>query len=150
MSKAAILALAIIIGAMTMILSSCVIENSPRAALEPSPTSGVYQFEVGNSLYPKSRGASIGFQRYLSAGEDVRGSLEWQERYSVRYKWSLYVYAPDGSMVRSWSGQELKNNFSFIPAAAGTYRLEILKRDFEARRALLTIEPPDWNRWGKD
>jgi hypothetical protein len=108
---------------------------------------GVYEFEVGRSLYPKSRGASVGFQRYLNVGDEVRGSLEWNESYSILYKWSLYVYAPDGSTILSWSGSDLKHDFHFAPAAAGIYKVEILKRDFRARQARLTIDPPDWDLW---
>ncbi len=149
MSKAAILALGIVIGAMTMILSSCVIKNSARTTLEPVPTSGVYELEVGNSLYPLSRGASIGFQRYLNSGEEVTGSLEWRESYAIRYKWSLYVYAPDGSIALEWSGADLKHQFHFTSNSPGTYKLEILKRDFPSRGARLTVDPPDWSKWGE-
>jgi hypothetical protein len=111
---------------------------------------GVYEFEVGNSLYPKSRGASKGFQRYLSSGERVTGSLEWKESYAVHYKWSLYIYAPDGTVALEWNGADLKHKFHFTPTESGTYKLEILKRDFRGRVLRLTIDPPDWNRWGKE
>lgn len=29
-----------------------------------------------------------------------------------------------------------------------TYKIELLKRDFDSRGAQLIIDPPDWNRWG--
>ncbi len=135
-----------------MALAGCISEKASEAPLPAADSSapGIYEFEVGNSLYPLSRGASIGFQRYLNSGEEVTGSLEWRESYAIRYKWSLYVYAPDGSIVLEWSGADLKNRFHFTSNSPGTYKLEILKRDFQAGRARLTIQPVDWERWGKD
>lgn len=111
---------------------------------------GVYEIQVGNSLYPKSRGASIGFQRYISSGEEVTGSLQWDEGDAVYYKWSLYIYAPDGSIALEWSGRDLKHGFQFTPTISGTYKLELLKRDPRSRGVQLTIDPPDWSKWGKD
>ncbi len=110
---------------------------------------GVYDIEVGNSLYPKSRGASIGFQRYLDSGKEVTGSLEWKESYAIRYKWSLYVYDPKGDIALEWNGADLKHEFRFTALMPGTYKMEILKRDFDSRGAQLIIEPPDWDRWGR-
>lgn len=133
-------------------LSGCSGGNPPLAggSVETQPTyaQGVYEFEVGNSVYPLSRGAFKGFQRYLSSGEQVRASLEWKEGYAIHYKWSLTVYAPDDSSVLDWNGTDLKHNFGFVVATAGIYKIEILKRDFDARQAQLIIDPPDWDRWG--
>jgi hypothetical protein len=132
-------------------LAGCISEKASVASLPAADSSapGIYEFEIGNSLYPLSRGASIGFQRYLNGGEEVAGSLEWRESYAIRYKWSLYVYYPDGSIVLSWNGADMKHNFSFTPVADGTYKIELLKRDLDARRVRLTIDPPDWDRWGR-
>jgi len=147
-NKAAIAILTPIV-VMVVAYSGCSTLNPP-AALAPGPTQpGVYEFEVGNSLYPKSRGASKGFQRYLSSGEEVMGSLEWKESYAVHYKWSLYIYAPDGTVALEWNGTDLKHQFHFIPTESGTYKLEILKRDFRSRGMRLTIDPPDWCKWGE-
>ncbi len=148
MNKAATATLIPVV-AIVVALGGCTTINPP-AALAPAPTQpGVFEFEVGNSLYPKSRGASLGFQRYLTTGEEVTGSLEWKGNDSIRYKWSLYVYAPDGSTTLSWSGADLEHGFRFTPTTSGTYKIELLKRDFHARYARLTIDPPDWNRWGE-
>jgi hypothetical protein len=140
---------------VVMVLGGCVTTNplltsAPTSVPRVALASGIYEFEVGNSLYPKSRGASVGFQRYLTTGEEVTGSLQWKGSDPIRYKWSLYIYAPDGSSALSWSGIDLEHNFCFTPTTPGIYKIEILKRDFPARRARLTIDPPDWNRWGKD
>lgn len=149
MNKAAI-ATFIPIAAMVVVLGGCTTINPP-ATVAPAPTQpGVFEFEVGNSLYPKSRGASIGFQRYLTTGEEVTGSFEWEGNDSIRYKWSLYIYAPNGSIALEWSGADLKHQFHFTSNSPGTYKLEILKRDFQARRAQLAIQPVGWERWGKD
>ncbi len=141
---------AIALAIIFAMLAGCISEK-PSV---PLPTTdalapGIYEIEVGNSLYPKSRGASIGFQRYLNSGEGVTGSLEWQGNDPVRYKWSLYVYAPDGSTTLSWSGADLQQQFCFTPTEPGTYKLEILKRDFPSRGARLTVDPPDWSKWGE-
>lgn len=114
----------------------------------PAYTQGVYEFEVGNSVYPLSRGAFKGFQRYLNSGEQVRGSLEWKESYDIRYKWSLTVYAPDESHVLNRDGTDLKYAFNFVAATAGIYKIEILKRDPQATGARLVINPPNWDQWG--
>ncbi len=128
MNKAAI-ATFIPIAAMVVVLGGCTTINPPATVAPPPTQLGVFEFEVGNSLYPKSRGASVGFQRYLTTGEEVTGSFEWEGNDSIRYKWSLYVYAPDGSTVFSWSGADLKHDFHFTPATSGVYGIEILKRD---------------------
>lgn len=124
---------------LAILLTGCV--TGKLSADPPSEATGVggYEVQVGNSLYPKSRGASVGFERDLEPGEQIVGSVEWNEDYPVYYRWSLYVYAPDNSEVLDWSGSDLKHGFSFTAATAGTYRIELLKRD----------SPPDWNRWGR-
>ncbi|MFH0769123.1 MAG: hypothetical protein V1932_06120 [Chloroflexota bacterium] len=148
MNKAAI---AILIPIVVMVVASdgCSTINLP-AYLAPAPTQpGVFEFEVGNSVYPLSRGAFKGFQRYLNSGEQVRGYLEWKESYAIHYKWSLTVYAPDDSPVLNWDGTDLKYNFSFVAVVDGIYKIEIVKRDSPSRGARLTIDPPDWSKWGK-
>lgn len=149
MNKAAT-AMLIPIVAIVVALGGCTTMNPP-AALAPAPTQpGVFEFEVGNSLYPMSRGASVGFQRHLTIGQEVSGSLEWKGNEPIRYKWSLYVYAPDGNTMLSWSGADFEHDFRFTPTTSGTYKFEILKRDFSARYVRLTIVPTDWNRWGEE
>ncbi len=131
-----------------MVLAGCTSEKTSGPAVDASAP-GIYEIEVGNSLYPKSRGASKGFQRYLSSGEEVTGSLEWKESYAVPYKWSLYIYAPDGTLALEWNGADLKHQFHFTPTESGTYKFEILKRNFRSRGMRLTIDPPDWSKWGE-
>ncbi len=139
------IALAIIVA----MLAGCISEKTSvplptMDALEP----GIYEIEVGNSLYPKSCGASIGFQRYLNS--EKRLPDRWSGRETIRYAISgVYVYAPDGSTTLSWSGADLKQQFRFTPTEPGTYKLEILKRDFPSRGARLTVDPPDWSKWGE-
>ena len=149
MNKAAT-AMLIPVVAIVVALGGCTTMNPP-ATLAPVLTQpGVFEFEVGNSLYPKSRGASVGFQRHLTIGQEVTGSLEWKGNEPIRYKWSLYVYAPDGNTMLSWSGADLEHDFRFTSTTSGTYKFEILKRDFRARYARLTIVPTDWTRWGEE
>lgn len=94
--------------AMAVASVGCTIK--PAVPPVPVPTQPVvFEFEVGNSLYPKSRGASIGFQRYLDSGEDITGSVEWRESHAIRYKWSLYVYDPKGNIALEWNGADLKH-----------------------------------------
>lgn len=103
-----------------------------------------------------TRGATVEFERHLDTGQEVRGSVEWladrswaKENYQIVYDWSLYIYAPEGSTALSWNGTDLQHNFSFIPTVPGTYKVEILKRDYLARCARLTIDSPDWERSGE-
>ena len=134
-----------------VVLAGCTSERPSVAPLPAVDVSvpGTYEFEVGNSVYPLSRGAFKGFQRYLNSGEQVRSSLEWKEGYAIRYKWSLTVYAPDDRPVLNWNGTDLRYNFGFVAAMAGTYKIEIIKRDSPSRGAQFTIDPPDWDRWGR-
>jgi hypothetical protein len=55
------------------------------------------------------------------------------------------VYDPEGDIALEWNGADLKH-FRFT--VTGTYRIEILKRDFDSRGAQLIIDPPDWDRLG--
>lgn len=119
----------------------------------PSLPAGVYEFELDYSFWPLTRGAWIEFERHLEAEQKVSGSVEWladrgraEESYRIVWDWSLYVYAPDGSMALSWSGTDLEHNFTFTATEPGRYKVEILKRDYLARCARLTIDPPDWSR----
>jgi len=120
---------------------------------KPALSLGVYEFEVDYSLYPLTRGATVEFERHLDPGQKVSGSVEWlvdrawaKENYQIVWDWSLYVYTPDGSTTFTWSGTDLQHNFSFTPTTPGTYKIEILKRDYLARCARLTIDPPDWSK----
>ena len=119
----------------------------------PALLPGAYEFEVDYSFWPMTRGATAEFESHLDAGEKVSGLVEWlaerswaKENYQIVYDWSLYIYAPDGSTALSWSGTDLEHNFSFTPTMSGRYKVEILKRDYLARCARLTIDPPDWSR----
>jgi len=108
MKKVAILILGLSFAAMA-VLGGCTGKNAEVMA-PVSVAPGVYKFGVGNSLYSKSRGASIGFQRHLNGGEEVTGSLEWEGNDPIRYKWSLYVYDPKGDIALEWNGADLKQN----------------------------------------
>ena len=114
----------------------------------PTLPSGVYELEVDYSFWPATRGASAAFEGQLGAGEVVSGSLQWLKAAGgnprMIYDWSLYIYGPEGDTVYSWSGTDLRHDFSFAPTKAGTHKLEILKRDYVARCARLTMAPPGW------
>lgn len=112
----------------------------------PALPSGVYEFEVDNSLYPITRGATVEFERHLNVGEKVTASFEWLKDYAIVSVWSFTIYAPDGSIVLMWSGTDLQRDFSFTATATGIYRVEILKRDALARCARLRIDPPNWTQ----
>jgi len=110
----------------------------------PTLPPGTYEFEVGHSAWPVTRGASVEFQRQLEAGEIVAGSVEWLKDYRIAYDWDLNIYGPEGDPVPSWSGTNRAFSFSFIAARTGLYRIEILKRDYMPRCARLTVNPTDW------
>lgn len=112
----------------------------------PAPPLGTYEFEVGHSTWPTTRGASAEFERQLRTGENVAGSIEWLKDDKIIYDWSLTVYDPAGDTLLTWSGTDKGFLFSFVPTEPGLYKIEILKRDYMPRCARLTIDPPDWRR----
>jgi len=116
---------------------------------KPTLPSGEYEFEVGYSFWPTTRGASVEFERYLDTGERVTGLIEWGEdslgeASDIVYDWTITAYDQYDNTVFTWSGDELSHDFSFIASQTGIYRIEILKRDYLARCGRMTIEPEDW------
>jgi len=107
---------------------------------------GTHEVNVEVSSWPLTRGASESFVRYLNANERLTGTVDWLTPQSIVYDWSLYIYGPDRSVVLSWSGRDLRHNFSLTAVNPGTYTIEILKRDYFARRVRLTIEPAGWEK----
>jgi transglutaminase-like putative cysteine protease len=109
---------------------------------------GTYEFEIGNSAWPTTRGAYVGFDRQLLSNELVTGSLEWPKiagkNQIITYDWSLNTYDSLGKLVYTWSGTNSKHDFSFKTTNTGAYTIEVLKRDYMPRSARLTIDPPDW------
>jgi hypothetical protein len=109
---------------------------------------GTYEFEIGHSMWPATRGAYVEFNRQLTSNELVTGSLEWPKiagkNQIIAYDWSLNVYDSLGKLVYTWSGTNSRHDFSFKTTNTGTYTIEILKRDYMPRCARLTIAPPDW------
>ena len=123
-----------------------------KTCLQGKPTlpAGVYEFEVGYSFWPADRGASVQFQRHLNAGERVTGVIEWGkvsasgEYTSIVYEWTITTYDQYDDVVFTWSGNDLSHDFAFTAEKGGVYVIEILKRDYLARCAKMTIEPVDW------
>ncbi|MBA7616246.1 hypothetical protein ES703_23542 [subsurface metagenome] len=113
---------------------------------KPALLSGEYEFEVGYSFWPVTRGATVEFERYLNAGQGVTGLVEWWGSSGTTYDWSVTAYKPDGDVLLTWSGTDQSHEFNFYAAQAGTYKIEILKRDYLARSARMEILPPDWTQ----
>jgi hypothetical protein len=116
---------------------------------KPALPEGVYEFEVGYSSWPITSGASVNFERYLNAGERVTGSIEWGkdslgEVSNIVYDWTITAYDEHDDAVFTWSGTDLSHDFAFTASQSGSYRIEILKRDYLSRCAKITIEPADW------
>ena len=116
----------------------------------PTLPPGTYEFEVGHSSWPVTRGASVVLQRQLSVAEQISGTVEWLQQYgdnpNIVYDWTLNVYDPDNDIVFTWSGTDKGFMFSFVPTEPGIYKIEILKRDYMPRCVRLTINPLDWRR----
>lgn len=123
-------------------------DTEPTPILMPSlsPPGGVYEFEVDYSFWPVTSGAYVEFERYLNAGEEVTGFVHWLETYGISYDWSFAVYDQYDNVVLTWSGTDLRYDFSFTASQAGIYTLEVLKRDYLARYARMEIQPPDWTQ----
>ena len=116
---------------------------------KPSPPSGTYEFEADYSFWPATSGAKVEFERHLDSGEEVTGLIEWGkdslgEFSDMVYDWTITVYDRYDNAVFTWSGNDLSHEFSFTASQSGTYRIEILKRDYLARYGIMTIEPEDW------
>lgn len=111
---------------------------------KPTPLAGVYEFEVGYSFWPLTRGAVAEFERFLSAGEEVAGWVQWLGSSAIVWDWSFTAYDPHSNAVLTWSGTDLRYDFSFTASPAGVYKIEILKRDYMARCARMEIQPSDW------
>jgi len=62
----------------------------------------------------------------------------------IVYDWTITAYDEQDNVVFTWSGTELSHDFSFTAPQAGIYTIEILKRDYLARCATMTIEPTEW------
>lgn len=110
---------------------------------KPTPPAGVYEFEVGYSYWPMSRGASVSIQRYITTRESVAGKIEWCGTSQIVYDWSLNVYDSTGTVINSWSGRDLSHNFNFTALTPGTYKIEVLKRDYFSRVVRITVKPTD-------
>lgn len=113
---------------------------------KPIPLVGVYEFEVDYSFWPATRGATIEFERYLNAGEEVTGWVQWLGGSGIIYDWSFTAYDPHGDTVLAWSGMGLRHDFSFTASQTGVHKIEVLKRDYLARSARMEIQPPDWTQ----
>jgi len=116
---------------------------------KPALSQGEYEFEVDYSFWPATRGATVEFERYLNAGERVSGSIEWGkdllgELSDIVYDWTITAYDQHTNVVFSCNGTDLSHDFSFTASQSGSYRIEILKRDYLSRCAKMTIEPADW------
>ena len=112
----------------------------------PSLPPGEYSFNVGVSLWPVTRGASVEFLRYLGEGQRVTGQVQWRGTSEIVWGWSFNVYNPLHERIVSWSGTELQYGFDFTVPKAGIYRIEILKLDYLSRACEMTIDPPDWTK----
>jgi len=117
----------------------------------PTLPAGVYEFEVDYSLYPVTQGASVQFERHLGIGQKTNASVEWlvdqawsDPDYDILNPWTFTIYDMYGTIRFNWSGTDLERAFSFTPTISGTYKIEILKKDYLARCARLTIDPPGW------
>jgi len=109
----------------------------------PSLPAGVYEFQVSASLVP---GSSAQLKGSLKSGQKVTATLERIQEGDTTYAWSVNVYDILDDNVFSWSGSDLKHDFTFTAPLDGTYRIEVTKKDLDLymRYARLTIDPPDW------
>ncbi len=105
----------------------------------------------GQSLYPWQRGASVIYRRNCQAGERLEVSIQWlvatmrdESLADIITPWSLNIYDEDGALVASWSGTDWQHAIDFTASAAGTYYLEVLKRDRDERYFRIIMEPTGW------
>jgi len=118
---------------------------------KPALPQGEYEFEVDYSFWPATRGATVEFERYLNAGERGSGSIEWGKDSlgglsDIVYDWTITAYDQHANVVFSRSGTDLSCPFAFTAPQSGSYRIEILKRDYLSRCAKMTIEPAGWTQ----
>ena len=115
----------------------------------PALLPGVYEFELSFL-----GGASATFERYLSAGQQVTGLVEWlgkqgqePEQFSI-FGWGLRIYDPSNRVVFSWFGGDLQYPFNHIAQTTGMYKVEVYLGYIAAvpRPGQLTLNPPDWSQ----
>ncbi len=124
---------------------------------------GVFEFELGESFYPMTTVSgtqnmaytngfsAITYFRELKTGQKVSVSLEWLKDsvYStfnplIIYPWSLNVYDPEGQIVFSWTGTDIKKDLELAVPARGVYEIEVVKRDGAPRCGRMTTDPAGW------
>jgi predicted transglutaminase-like cysteine proteinase len=110
---------------------------------------GVYEFELMFSPWPFAPAATAQFERYLTMTEKVKGSIQWVGDAKIFLGWNVNVYGPEGDIVLTWSGNDTSFDFTLIPTKSGTHTIEVVKREFAPRCAVLKIDPSDWQKVSK-
>jgi predicted transglutaminase-like cysteine proteinase len=137
--------------AMTYDYSNDIACFNDKYYFEGSPplNEGVHEFEMMFSPWPFAPPATVRFERYLFKTDKAYGSIRWIGDTKIMLGWSANVYGPEGDVVLTWSGNDASFDFTLIPTKSGTYTIEIVKREFAPRCAVLTIDPPDWQKVSK-
>jgi predicted transglutaminase-like cysteine proteinase len=131
---------------------------------KPGAAKGSYPFELGFSSYPLSPAsintpagilstgaAAQSWYRDLKAGQGMTATIDWlpDSVYSTYnslpvYPWTVSIYDRDGNKIFTQDSTDVKKTVEFTPAFAGTYEIEVLKRDNLPRSGVVTIDPEGW------
>ena len=112
----------------------------------PGVSTGVYDLNLWHSFWPLFPCASTQLERKLKAGDKVGGTVQWLGNDSILFDWSLIVYDPSDNILLDRSGVDAKRSLEFNALVPGTYRIEIMKRDYAPRNLRLILDPPGWSR----
>jgi predicted transglutaminase-like cysteine proteinase len=112
----------------------------------PALASGAYELNLWHSFWPLFPCAAAKLERQIQVGDKVEGTVMWLGSDRIIADWTLNISGPQGDLVFTWSGGDIRHSFSFLAASSGTYRLEIVKRDYSPRNVRLIVDPPGWKR----
>jgi hypothetical protein len=101
------------------------------------------------SPWPFAPAATVRFERYVLKTEKVEGSIRWIGDAKIYLGWVVNIYGPEGDTVLTWNGNDTRCDFTLIPTKSGTYTIEVVKREFAPRCAVLEVDPPDWQKVSK-
>jgi hypothetical protein len=112
----------------------------------PASASGAYELNLWHSFWPLFPCASGKLERQIQSGEKIEGNVMWLGSDKIVLDWSLNIYGPQNNVLLTWKGSDIKHEFSLLATSSGTYRLEIVKRDYSPRNVRLIVDPPGWKR----
>jgi predicted transglutaminase-like cysteine proteinase len=112
----------------------------------PGSAAGIYEVNVWHSFWPFFPCASTTYERQFKPEDKIEGTIEWLGNESIVLEWTLNIYGPSGDTILTWSGNDTRHDFVVNALKPGTYKVEIVKRDYSPRNIRLVFNPPGWKK----